>query len=176
MKKSFYAVVIVVLGALITLSSLLLRETRAQTGCCLIDTQGCSVNVSQDACDSVSGDFHEGQACSCTLTDCVCIPPDAIELLSFTVEVHADGTVLMWETATEINNAGFNLYRASTEGGPYTRINSALIPAQGGPVAGTRYSYVDSPGPGTFRYILIDLDASGEITLHGPVMVEVAAQ
>lgn len=104
-------------------------------------------------------------------------PPTAIELLSFTAEAHADGTVTLgWETATEVDNAGFDLYRTTAEGGPYTKITSTLIPAQGDLVAGASYSYVDSPGSGTFRYILADVDASGEITLHGPVMVEVAVQ
>jgi hypothetical protein len=88
--------------------------------------------------------------------------------------VEIDGTVtLMWETATEVEDTEFNLYRASTEGGPYTKINSTIIPAHGDPVAGASYDFQDSPGPGVFRYILTDLDYSGEISLHGPVQVEV---
>jgi hypothetical protein len=91
--------------------------------------------------------------------------------------VYADGTVtLAWETATEIDNAGFSLSRASTEGGPYTRITSAIIPAQGNPITGASYNFKDSPGPGTFRYILTDVETSGEIALHGPVMIQVTVE
>jgi hypothetical protein len=102
----------------------------------------------------------------CVCRDCA----TAIKLISFIATPGDDGSVtLTWQTATEIDTAGFNLYRASTEGGPYDKINGALIPAQGDPVAGASYSFVDSPEPGTFRYILTDVETSGQITLHGPV-------
>lgn len=102
------------------------------------------------------------------------VGPSAIELVSFTAEVGADGSIaLTWETATEIDNAGFNLYRATTEDGPYTQINDALIPAEGDAVSGASYSFMDTPGSGTFYYQLEDVDFNGVSTLHDPVVVEV---
>jgi len=101
-------------------------------------------------------------------------PPTAIELISF-VAFAGDGNVgLGWETGTEVDNAGFNLYRASSADGPWTKLNSALIAAQGDAVSGASYSFVDSPGTGTFYYLLEDVDYNGETTLHGPVEATVA--
>jgi hypothetical protein len=150
------------------------ENCEAIRGCCTVSSPRppgftCTEGALSTACLDPLGFFEadETEPCRCPTTT-------AIELRSFTAEVQANGTVtLMWETPTEIDNAGFNLYRASTVGGPYTQINSPLIPAQGNPVAGARYSFTDSPGPGTFRYILTDVDPSGRITLHGPVRVKV---
>jgi len=101
-------------------------------------------------------------------------PPTAIELISF-VAFAGDGSVgLGWETGTEVDNAGFNLYRALSVDGPWTKLNSALIAAQGDAVKGARYSFVDSPGKGTFYYLLEDADYNGVTTLHGPVEATVA--
>jgi len=103
------------------------------------------------------------------------LPPDrsvAIKLISFTAEASAKtSVVLTWETGSEIDNAGFNLYRASSASGPWTRVNPELIPANGDPVAGTDYSYVDTPGEGTFYYELEDVDTHGVSTRHGPVRI-----
>jgi hypothetical protein len=145
-----------------------LRGGRCNASCtCMIPTN-CAVGAPTQAC-SVSLPCCDLNA-TCRVATGECLGGTAIRLRSFTAEAQTDGTVtLVWETATEVDNAGFNLYRTTTEGGPYTKINRALIPAQGNPVAGASYNYVDSPGPGTFRYILTDVDIFGEITLHGPV-------
>ena len=60
----------------------------------------------------------------------------AVTLASFTAEPHPEGVLLQWVTATEIDNAGFNLHRATAENGPYTPVNPALIPAKGDAVTG----------------------------------------
>jgi hypothetical protein len=100
--------------------------------------------------------------------------PTAIELASFTAEPGAEGVALAWETGTELDNAGFNLYRATAEDGPWTKINDALFAAQGDAVAGASYSFADTPGYGTFYYKLEDVDYYGVSTLHGPVKATVA--
>jgi hypothetical protein len=100
--------------------------------------------------------------------------PTAITLVSFTVEGGVGGVTLAWETGTEIDNAGFNLYRASAPDGPYARINDALIAARGDPVAGASYSFLDEDlAPGTYTYKLEDVDLNGVATLHGPVSATV---
>jgi len=100
--------------------------------------------------------------------------PTAITLASFSAQVDAVGVTLTWETATEVDNAGFNLYRALLQDGPWTKINSALIAAQGDPVSGGSYSFLDTPDHGTFYYKLEDVDYHGMGTLHGPVKATVA--
>ena len=101
--------------------------------------------------------------------------PTAITLASFTAEVDAGGVALAWETGTEIDNAGFNLYRAPSANGPWNKINGVLIAAQGDAVAGASYSFVDAPGYGTFFYKLEDVDFNGVSELHGPVAATLAA-
>jgi hypothetical protein len=61
-----------------------------------------------------------------------------------------------------------------TQDGPWTQLNEALIPAQGDPVSGASYSFLDTPDYGTFYYQLEDVDYHGVSTLHGPVKVTVA--
>ncbi|MBI2471532.1 MAG: RHS repeat protein [Planctomycetes bacterium] len=103
--------------------------------------------------------------------------PTAITLLSFIAEADEKGLVtLTWEMATEVNNAGFNIYRARLKDGKYARINSALIPTNGDSTAGATYSFVDTPGKGTFYYKLEDVDTKGVKTIHGPVKVRVEAK
>jgi hypothetical protein len=150
-------------------------EASAETGCCVLTTGGCIGGITHTEC-SRFGNFRSDFLAGNDRCDTDLCTPTAIDLRAFTAAAHADGTVtLMWETATEIGNV-FNLYRASTTGGPYTQINHALIPAQGDPVAGARYTFTDAPGPGAVRYILTDVDASGKITLHGPVKVKVTEE
>ena len=105
-----------------------------------------------------------------------CLPegPTAITLASFTAQAGAGGVTLAWETATEVDNAGFNLYRAMVEDGPYTQINDGLIAAEGDPVSGASYSFADTPDYGTFYYKLEDVDYNGVSTLHGPIRITLA--
>ena len=72
-----------------------------------------------------------------------------------------------WETASEIDNAGFNIYRA--EG--FKKINADLIPAEGSPTEGAAYEFTDDNVSNWKRYFYVveDLDTEGVSTLHGPV-------
>jgi hypothetical protein len=96
----------------------------------------------------------------------------AVTLASFSAEAQASGIVVNWETTSEIGNAGFNLYRSTSDNGPRGQLNPALIPSQSpGSTQGASYSYVDAPvDPGqTYWYWLEDIALSGAATLHGPV-------
>ncbi|MBV7333614.1 fibronectin type III domain-containing protein [Chloroflexi bacterium TSY] len=101
-------------------------------------------------------------------------PATAIELASFTVKANTDNTVTVrWETGTETDNAGFNLYRSTSPHGPWTTINDVLIPAEGDPISGTSYTFADIPPKnGTFYYKLEDVDTFGVRTQHGPISVQ----
>lgn len=77
---------------------------------------------------------------------------------------------VIWSTASETANAGFNLYRATGKGG-YEKITAELIPAEGSPTRGAVYEYVDTDvrNRTTYRYLLEDVDLNGVATPHGPV-------
>ncbi len=96
----------------------------------------------------------------------------AITLAAFEVQANDGHATVLWQTGTETDNAGFNLYRAPSTDGPWVRINSALLAAQGSAVAGANYSFVDTPGRGTVYYRLEDVDYFGVSTFHGPVQAE----
>ncbi len=97
--------------------------------------------------------------------------PTLIELSSFEARGVWRGIILAWETESEIDNAGFNIYRAEAEDGEYIKINASLIPARGSVAQGEAYTFVDrSVERGkTYYYKLEDIDLSGTSTLHGPV-------
>ncbi|PXF58511.1 MAG: hypothetical protein C4B58_06535 [Deltaproteobacteria bacterium] len=86
--------------------------------------------------------------------------------------------LLTWETASEIDNAGFHLWRTETEDAEYNRITDYLIPAEGGPTQGAEYSYEDFDVVSglTYYYQLEDIDYSGISTFHGPVSATLGAE
>lgn len=98
----------------------------------------------------------------------------AIELASFTAVADDNGNVkLAWDTVTEVDNAGFNIYRSKHKDGEYTKINDSLIASQGDGANGASYSFQDTPGKGAFYYQLEDVDKHGASAIHGPEKVRV---
>ena len=79
--------------------------------------------------------------------------------------------MLSWATESEIDNAGFNIYRAESENGAYAKINSAIVSAKGSPTQGTSYEFVDKEvkNKKTYYYKLEDIDLNGKSNMHGPV-------
>lgn len=96
----------------------------------------------------------------------------AVSLASFQAEWIDNEVAVTWDTVSEINNLGFNLYRSETPDQVGELITPQMIPSQApGGLQGFSYSFVDSdvtPGQ-TYWYTLGDLEMSGLETLHGPV-------
>ncbi len=107
-----------------------------------------------------------------THTSIIMNQPTAVTLVDFTATPQAEAILITWETAAELDNLGFNLYRGATTRGPWMRLNTALIPPQfPGQAHGGEYAYLDTTAlPGvTYYYRLEDMDISGIRTFHGPV-------
>jgi parallel beta-helix repeat protein len=101
-----------------------------------------------------------------------CPPVTLISLSSLTATPKNNAVTLEWKTESEIDNAGFNLYRAESENGQYTKINASLIPAKGSSTQGASYEFTDTnvQNRKTYYYKLEDIDLSGKSTMHGSVI------
>ncbi|NLS79944.1 MAG: DUF11 domain-containing protein [Chloroflexi bacterium] len=97
--------------------------------------------------------------------------PTEVELGPFTATGAVRSVVLHWETYSETDNLGFNIYRAPSLKGKKTKVNKEIIPGLLGSPTGRTYEYTDEPlAPNkTFFYWLEDLDSNGQTVLHGPV-------
>jgi hypothetical protein len=109
------------------------------------------------------------------------IPPELtdislpVELSSFNAVAGNDKVVLTWTTQSEINNQGFEVYRANREDGAYALIasyeNNAVLQGAGNSNSERNYRYEDqliSAGE-SYWYQIADVDYSGVRTFHGPV-------
>jgi hypothetical protein len=96
----------------------------------------------------------------------------SVELLSFAVYMAKfNGIRLEWQTASEAQNAGFNVLRSLSKDAGYKKINDDLIRTQ----QEGKYNFEDKDvNVGVRYYYLIeDVDLLGVITLHGPVSATV---
>jgi len=107
-------------------------------------------------------------------TATVTIIDDDITLVSlsdFSATALESGILLEWQTVSELDNAGFHLWRATGEGwksGDYStviRLTEKLLPAQGN---SSLYSYIDAEVEtgATYYYGLEDIDLHGQSTYH----------
>jgi hypothetical protein len=108
-----------------------------------------------------------------TAQDCrvVFYEPTVIILEHFAAWPNATSIQVQWETASEIDTAGFNLWRRTSRDEGFVRLNTDLIPGQGSPIQGASYAYDDADVTTgvTYYYKLEDVDIYGRGTLHGPV-------
>ena len=93
----------------------------------------------------------------------------AVDLVEF-IAVSGDGVVvLQWETATEIDNAGFFIRRSGQQFGTYDLISS-FIPGEGDTVIGALYEYVDLNvlNGVTYWYKLESVDFDNDTEIYEP--------
>jgi len=98
--------------------------------------------------------------------------PTAVNLKSFNAAAVQDSIRLTWETTNEVENLGFNIYRAESANGERIQVNSEQVASlEPGSPKGFSYVYSDSTAIQgvTYNYWLEDVDLYGKTTLHGPV-------
>lgn len=74
--------------------------------------------------------------------------------------------IITWSTESEVDTAGFNVYRASNEEGRYQKVTEELIVSCGDPFTGCNYDFRDTtiePGV-TYFYQLEELETTGNLT------------
>jgi len=92
------------------------------------------------------------------------LAPLPVELTSFTSTVSAAGVTLMWTTASEINNHGFDVER-SYDGNIFSSIG--FVNGHGTSAEIHNYAFTDKPDnntSGTFYYRLKQVDMNGQST------------
>lgn len=100
--------------------------------------------------------------------------PSAVSIIAFDAKSAEDGVLLTWETASELNNLGFNLYRATKPVLPGLKLNFNLIPSHNpGSTSGAVYEFLDATAVPGFEYFywLEDVDFGFNPTLYGPISV-----
>jgi hypothetical protein len=101
--------------------------------------------------------------------------PMPVELTSFTASVTNNAVALRWNTATEVNNYGFDIERRVIASSTWTKIG--FVSGNGTSNTSHSYSYADnSAGSGTYAYRLKQIDNDGtykysqesEVTIVSP--------
>ncbi|MEE9501153.1 MAG: C25 family cysteine peptidase, partial [Candidatus Aminicenantaceae bacterium] len=100
--------------------------------------------------------------------------PTAARLISFTATGQDSSVLVAWETAQEVSNVGFNVYRLPANGGSPVQLNSDLIPGLISSVKGQKYTFTDTDVTRgeLYYYLLEDVDLAGRGTINGPVCVD----
>jgi len=99
-----------------------------------------------------------------------------VELVSFTAESNEDKVVLMWQTATEINNSGFEIERSheSGVGSQKNWENITFVEGYGTTTEVQQYTYGDKiEKPGTYYYRLKQIDFDGAVAYSPEVEIDV---
>jgi fibronectin-binding autotransporter adhesin len=121
---------------------------------------------SQSVAASGSGSIFYATLASTSLSD----NPLPVELISFAITAVDEGVKLKWETASEVENAGFILSRSRFRDGGFEelasyRTHEALV-GKGTSATGGKYEWIDKskllPGE-TYYYKLEDVDFNGVI-------------
>lgn len=125
---------------------------------------------------SNNGDIGRGVSLTDTITTGMWGSPTQVVVTGFDARLRNGRVVVAWETASEVQTAGFNLYRVDPRTGAGTRINGNLIPALLGEPQGGKYYATDQDAvPGrALSYLLEEIEFNGGSRTYGPFSVKPA--
>jgi opacity protein-like surface antigen len=122
---------------------------------------------------------HTSLTTGFSTTGCVFTPPVSlgVVLASFTGTATGADVLLAWETMSEWDNLGYDIYRsASSDQLQAVQIAHVPSPSPGGAIGLVTYSYVDAAlAPGPYWYWLRDVPTGGGGEFFGPVVVAIEA-
>lgn len=101
-----------------------------------------------------------------------------VELSSFKTQIHNGQLVLNWVTSSEVDNAGFELWRKDTEEVSYVKIadykTDENLTGLGNSSTGKSYSYIDLSAQygARYEYLLKDVDYNGKVSVSGKQSVD----
>ena len=87
-----------------------------------------------------------------------------VTLSHFRAQHTADGVILKWTTESEVDNAGFYIYRSETKDGEFKVVNPIMIQGAGTTAERNEYTLTDTTAkPNTVYYYQIeDVSHAGE--------------
>ncbi|MBI2863145.1 MAG: SBBP repeat-containing protein [Chloroflexi bacterium] len=96
--------------------------------------------------------------------------PTGVEVSSLAARGLSSGIAVEWETASELNVTGFDVWRAEGDGGDWVKLNEGRVTAEGGSW-GNRYRYVDEAARTgrRYQYRLEAVRLGGGSEWYGPV-------
>ncbi len=99
-----------------------------------------------------------------------------VELISFNATSKDGSVIIEWETKSETNNLGFEVYRSETKDGVYSRVTKQMIKGAGTSENKNNYNLIDKTVEVNKHYFykLVNIDYSGEIHINGPVEIFVS--
>ncbi len=106
-------------------------------------------------------------------------PPTSVTLTYFRGEYRSNNVQLQWQTATELDTAGFKVKRGDSSGGPFAELGDiGIVAARGGPTNGATYEAADEAAIAGRRYwyqlIEIEYDGSEHILQAISVLADTA--
>jgi hypothetical protein len=105
-------------------------------------------------------------------------PPVAVTLTSFSAIQTNEGVLVSWTVASEIGNAGYNIYKSASETGAREKMNDILI---GNPenmimTSGQSYHFIDDESNQTLAFYTLEAIAvDGSSEYYGPVQASIAS-
>ena len=78
--------------------------------------------------------------------------PLPVQLSSFRAERTEQGALIQWTTASELENAGFNLLRSETKTGTFTVVTPRMLQGAGTTSERSSYQYVDTSAKANVAY------------------------
>ena len=113
-----------------------------------------------------------------TYSDTVSVDVLPVELVGFQGTATKRGARLTWKTASEANNAGFEVHRRPREDAGWKQIGYVESKAEGGTTTEAKsYQHtVEDLSVGTHRFRLKQVDLDGSSQVYGPISVDVQMQ
>ena len=106
--------------------------------------------------------------------------PLPVELNSFNVSVNGNSVNLTWQTATEVNNHGFEIQRAPVISNEVRNLSwdkIGFVEGSGNSNSPKDYSFIDQPTGGTsFSYRLKQIDNDGKFKYYDPITVTLSTK
>jgi hypothetical protein len=134
-----------------------------------------------DSCpETPSGEYtyslisqEESYNCACLYAAVTELSGTGVTLNYFNAVAAEEGLLFEWETASEVDTLGFNIYRSTDLGTTKEKINPDLIPTKFlGTTLSAKYDYlfIDPLNPGVYYFWLesVDISASPSV-FYGPV-------